>query len=128
MIRLEAYENQISAKVNGIVIGGSGIPTLPVTDSNIASGYPNITMTDSTSVTDAQVSYFAGGCISSTNWSPTDSRQSPNIGILDSQGNVNYSLPGSQSSSNDPVDSRISKPVDSRSLVPQNARSAPIFG
>lgn len=127
VIRLESYENQIFAKVNGIILGGPGIPTFPIIDNTISSGSPNITMTDVSSIADTQVSYFSGGCVS-YGWSPWDSRQIPNIGIVDSQNNVNYSLPGSQTSSNDPADSRVTKSVDSRNSVPQNSRNSPVFG
>jgi hypothetical protein len=67
-------------------------------------------------------------------WSPIDSRTAvagfgpgTNTGVVDGQGNTNYSLPGSQTSSNRFVpgtDSRTGRaPKDSRVNVPQNSRS-----
>jgi len=73
-----------------------------------------------------------------TNWSPVDSRvavrgagPAANTGVVDAQGNTNYSLPGSQTSSNRAVpgtDSRATgAPVDSRANKPVNSRTAPPF-
>ena len=71
-----------------------------------------------------------------TNWSPVDSRvavtnfgPAANTGVVDVQGNVNYSLLGSQTSSNKAVgagatgvskDCRVKVPVNSR-VNPDNA-------
>lgn len=69
IVRLEMFGNQLTFKINGNTVG-------TFTDNTYAHGKPTIKLFGDTQISDAQVSNFSGGLISS---SPTGSRdQSPN--------------------------------------------------
>lgn len=90
----------------------------------------------SSNLTGVNFTATASGNIS-VGWSPVDCRvavhgfgPAANKGVVDEQGNVNYSLPGSQTPCNPAVpgtDSRVTKPTDCREGILTNSRTAPPF-
>jgi hypothetical protein len=75
IVRLEMFGNQLTFKINGSTVG-------TWTDNTYAHGKPTIKLFGDTQISDAQVSNFSGGSISS---SPTGG-QSPNIFGTDDYG------------------------------------------